>query len=615
MLLVIKLLLVNIKPKHNESLLSLLYRTASANLMDHSKWILDNYKAFSGTLLNECRVNWLNDEEIMNLAKFLDLNANQLKSMTYNHILDKNNLPSKNIKNNPWFQYKYSKYCPICIEEDAYQKIDWMSSHSILCLKHGIFLLDRCQSCNKQVTPRNIVSRKCKCNKYLNDNKYTLVKDKKIIKYQSLIEEVIYKENLNFSNTFITDKKSFMETMLFFTTWSCQLLSKKQLSLPSLNIIYEGNSLNTNRLKNTLSIEQAICLCHRAFNIANNWPQDFFELLKDSSNNSNSKLNSFLKNIVPNLAHTSFKAISDALTQFYIQKFSLTKDKLYIRSDEVYVHTNTISKCIVHSEFFNYHTNNFQGVEVKLIEYEEFKSKNFLLENSLSKEELRNRWGTSPKATFSILIKGILKNAFSYRMGSVNHWVISNESIIEIENNLIKNSTILKDKFITLNNAIQWIGIDRAGEILEGLINNKIRFCYRKNKKVSNILISKKECYNFMKGILHLEGTKNNFINIRDLTFLLGVKKLDIIYWIKTGKFGLLSEKNDNKSEIPFENYLHFSRKYITTFQLSLKNNVSISSLLKKVNKGKLKTISGPSHNDGKRVLFFNEIQVEIIKP
>lgn len=47
-----------------------------------------------------------------------------------------------------------------------------------------------------------------------------------------------------------------------------------------------------------------------------------------------------------------------------------------------------------------------------------------------------------------------------------------------------------------------------------------------------------------------------------------------------------------------------FCEKYITTLELAFQLNLSIKQVIKKNAIGKLKSISGPALQDGKRLLF-----------
>jgi tRNA(Ile)-lysidine synthase TilS/MesJ len=156
-------LLFYTNPFLNESLASFIYRTAKTNLMENLDWIYENYESVYQRKLTRNEVNWLDSEELSKVAEFLNLSVSTIHSMSFRIILSQLNLSFKNPSTNQWFQYTSSKFCPICIKENPYQKIDWMSSYSIVCLKHNCFLLDQCQQCKKKITSKQIVLNKCTC--------------------------------------------------------------------------------------------------------------------------------------------------------------------------------------------------------------------------------------------------------------------------------------------------------------------------------------------------------------------------------------------------------------------------------------------------------------------
>jgi hypothetical protein len=62
-------------------------------------------------------------------------------------------------------------------------------------------------------------------------------------------------------------------------------------------------------------------------------------------------------------------------------------------------------------------------------------------------------------------------------------------------------------------------------------------------------------------------SVRRGLFSIRDLVFMLGVKKSDIKYWVDTGRFGKSKNSYEN---INAEFFLKFFNEYITTYELSL---------------------------------------------
>jgi hypothetical protein len=141
--------------------------------------------------------------------------------------------------------------------------------------------------------------------------------------------------------------------------------------------------------------------------------------------------------------------------------------------------------------------------------------------------------------------------------------------------------------------------------VLNGLVQIK-HICSLKYKfyihKLSDVVLDKKETYYQVKEEILKNCEELNAISYRDLTFILGVKRSDIQYWVTNGRFGML--ENEMSDQIPFQNFMDFHEKFITTLELAFKLNLQIKQVTKKNAIGKLVSVSGPQVNDGKRLLF-----------
>src|SRR5690625_975188 len=140
------------------------------------------------------------------------------------------------------------------------------------------------------------------------------------------------------------------------------------------------------------------------------------------------------------------------------------------------------------------------------------------------------------------------------------------------------------------------------------MISGLIPFEYRGSLGTSLLSISK--LYRAIEKILLEKAKRTSFILIRDIVFLLGVKKSDVIYWTETGWLG--NTKITNGS-IPFNAFCIFYKKYKTSYQLSLITNINLKRIIKKHAIGKIISISGPNLSDGMRLLFTNDTLLELI--
>ena len=58
---------------------------------------------------------------------------------------------------------KWLFYCPVCLSEQNYVRYSWQIKASTVCLKHRIWLHDRCPVCQRYITHVDILSGRCNC--------------------------------------------------------------------------------------------------------------------------------------------------------------------------------------------------------------------------------------------------------------------------------------------------------------------------------------------------------------------------------------------------------------------------------------------------------------------
>ncbi|MFT9600946.1 hypothetical protein, partial [Mesobacillus sp.] len=129
-------------------------------------------------------------------------------------------------------------------------------------------------------------------------------------------------------------------------------------------------------------------------------------------------------------------------------------------------------------------------------------------------------------------------------------------------------------------------------------------YTYESNE-FSDLVLDKREIYFKIREEIFKSSEKTDFISFREVSFLLGIKKSDIQYWIKSGRFGGFD--HEDTDVIPFQNFMDFHERFITTLELAIRLNLQIKQVIKKYTLGKLISISGPQMNDGKRLLFLRQ--------
>ncbi|WP_458411887.1 TniQ family protein [Schinkia sp. CFF1] len=589
------------KPYTQETLLSFIYRVAKEHEMANLNWIFEVIaKELSINLAPE-KINWLKGNDLKCIAEFLGIEFENAKNLTVYKYFERYQIEVRNESKNIWFLYKKTRFCPLCLKEGLYQRKSWISCHSIMCLEHNTLLMDSCENCGNIPTTMSIILDECpKCNKKLSNSLINTNVTSGFIEYQKIVDQIIENCILELSHPWIRDFATFFKTLDFLALWTVKMVPFENLSIIKNDLYFSGGILERNHLKNYRSIQQAACLYSYVFKIIKNWPVGFNDFIRIAEKQNGVSINSFIKQGIPRTINTPLWDISMAFSNYIAkEKYNLTGEQ-FIRSDEVKFLYPKFNGGIINSNHFNHYKLNYKNTIHTLIDNAKLENfaKNFI--DSYNKEEFRDIWGTSAKSTLSILYDGLIEDAFYFKSGSVINWIIPKSSVSKLEKKVKKASMSTIINPITFNHAVEWIGPEKAHILLKKILNEEIRFKYKTNK-LSNLLLNKSDIYYEIKSEIIKKSIESNFISIRDLTFILGVKKSDIHYWIINGRFGNIKEYDSN---IPIHNFLHFHEKFMTTYEVAFKLNLHTKQVLKKHTMGKLISFSGPQVKDGKRLLF-----------
>ncbi|MGK9251812.1 TniQ family protein [Paenibacillus humicus] len=177
----------------DESFMSLALRMAKANghqtlqtLVRRGTHYFDyraNFNYFKeGTLWNESLVQLLEQNGYKQLERHM---LNQ-----FDAVLFGDKAPSPLQLRRHYYQTKV-KYCPRCLEEKGYHRLDWDISLVGMCLKHDTQLLDQCPRCQRVIRLDNIIGGGCYCGfGYVNLMK-TTSPHPRIKKAQEVIQAVL----------------------------------------------------------------------------------------------------------------------------------------------------------------------------------------------------------------------------------------------------------------------------------------------------------------------------------------------------------------------------------------------------------------------------------------
>lgn len=216
--------------------------------------------------------NYINDERILsNIGEASNLDISTIKEMT---------IHSFNFWNNDYETFfkriiydDESRYCPKCLEENIYHRIYWQLIPIRICLKHELFLLDKCKKCGKKIIVDDIVKGQCICGTKLSEGNVLSCNDDLIIQVQKkLYKSFGIKESLpnDYSFDLLGYRNNQMIVFIVFFTW---LIESNSDAFKKIGLLRNDNS----------DIHQS-CLKFIEI-ILSNYPNQLTELLDIINNN------------------------------------------------------------------------------------------------------------------------------------------------------------------------------------------------------------------------------------------------------------------------------------------------------------------------------------------
>jgi hypothetical protein len=417
--------------------------------------------------------------------------------------------------------------------------------------------------------------------------------------YQNYLNQFLYEDNHPNYNEWIKDAPTFFRAIEFFASWIPLITNERYI--PSIDgFSFDGTAYARTRLKKTKALSQSVVIYLLAHTLLKSWPESYHKMLDFAFSNDKKSLEMFYLRAVTKHMNTSLKVISLEFTKFLQTKFHrLGADQQLLRMDEAkflisrYKETGITVENLPHLQCYLHKT------KIILFYSEEVINWISTLNVLITKEELREIWNTSARATHSILANKILDNVLHFKKGSVAAWGVPLESLTTFCEKLKQKSSKQIDNTISLNKALKWVGPDNAHLIVNNMLNGNLNFVLELTS-FGESLISKSQCYFLVEELIFNEAEAKGVISIRNLVFIFGVKKSDILYWIRTGRMKL-HKVIDSVSFSSFENFYNL---YLTTYQLSFRKKKTVKQILKLHSNGKIKASYGPHTGDGERLLF-----------
>lgn len=239
-----KRLLNRVMPNQGESLYSILFRTAKANYFEHLGIMFKERTS----LVYAKNCNYIKNGQIETplleeMTSMLDLDIhkytlNQFDSSLVNSM-EYGSEKKKELHTHRVYQKYGTKYCPICIQEEFFHKLEWDIALITTCQRHRTLLVDACPRCQKKVLLSRFMNNHCKCGFQYSDTKAELEKNPLVIQSQDAICKYLFGNKADFKKTaeeyffiffhmcFLIDKIN-IEDLTSFKSIS---LSENQLSL------------------------------------------------------------------------------------------------------------------------------------------------------------------------------------------------------------------------------------------------------------------------------------------------------------------------------------------------------------------------------------------------
>lgn len=569
--------------------------------MNNLLWIIETFnKQTKSQLISQNTLDWVDNENLITeLSLFTGLKEKEITEMTFPYQLKKWGLYWEDIYKCPWFIYRTVKCCTECLESYPYIRKDWCLSQSICCTEHRKYLIDRCSNCNREINTKIVIQGQCLCGHEFYRMKSIEVNAFEVIEYQNCLNQFLYEEDNIKYNGWIKDAPVFIQAIEFFATW-IPLMASKEYIPPIDGFKYDGSTHARTRLKKTKSQSQSIVLYNLAYNLIKSWPESYYDLLEHTYLNNEKGLERFYIRAVLKHINTSMNEISKAFTKFVqSQLLQLDTNLQMLRMDEAkslmprYKETVNEQTLPSHQVFIN---------KTKIILFNSYEVHTWgnVVNSLLTKEELREVWQTSAKATYSLLISKIIEGIFQFNYGSVLAWGVPKTSLENFQYQLQEISVDDIEDKISLNEVFEWVGPDKSHIVLKGVLNGSLDFIIN-SKTLGHSFVSISQCYYFLENIFLEEAQELGAISFRNLGFILGVKKSDILYWIETGR---LKEVSNKSNSVTFDSFQLFYKSFLTSYQLSFRMKKTVKQILKLHTINKIHAICGPHSGDGKRLLF-----------
>lgn len=152
------------------------------------------------------------------------------------------------------------RFCPLCIRDYGYFKINWRYKTSIACIEHGVWLHDLCPSCDNVISTRSSKIRECACGADITEADVENVSDD-IISMQLFFEGALQPSDVNLpllNGHEALNKEDRIVLLNFFSKW----LRNRMISRSGISTSLRDMQTAKDNMKD---VAEALCSGHAGF--------------------------------------------------------------------------------------------------------------------------------------------------------------------------------------------------------------------------------------------------------------------------------------------------------------------------------------------------------------
>jgi TniQ len=565
-----KTLLNKVIPKPNESLYSIFYRVARANYFEH----LGSMLRHIATDIYVTNCNYI-DEKLVKASILLELGSMSNIEVEkyilnkYNHLLVNSvNFPtetSANFQSHRVYQKYDTKFCPLCIQEDFYHRLEWDISLVTMCHKHQVKLIDSCPNCKGKILLNRFMRNECKCGfNFLQTKKYMIEENELVRKAQNAIYQYLMgKQSQEFEGEEFLAKDYF-----FFLFQFCFMMDNKETEkFPSFKGICLDKRINflcLNSEKRDVNMMRFITsLAHFLTVKPDKYLNEILRVwveTKDISVNSYRSDYKYLKDILNHekglLYQTAYDNYLLEQKNVYVNGNSLFKgnlqDKKYITRLEAFKMIKTEWKTL--QNLCNYglltlHKTKKRDREIHLIEKDSVENYLKMKRESMTLNQVTNYLGVNFRIVTELVERGYLKALHGPKKDGYPIWYFKREEVEEFLNRFMKKSIKELDKIDS-----QWICFEKANyllraydintlDLIELLLEGVFRFAILKDKRnIKGILVFEEDLNQYIDS-KKLEIIEQYGFRVKQLSKIFRVGEIKIRRWIQEGMLTVTHEK------------------------------------------------------------------------